>query len=233
LGGLKSIPARFGKRCRRTEDVIATRLISTDAQKTAIFTSGNANQVTTGNGAAVSNPALSVAGIQDAMKVISRLTDSDGMPIVSDLYVLMYPKELDMVAKQIQTALQLEFTDMSGSTTKLVRTTNFIAPMIRWVPNPYLRLSTVSESNGSTGWFLMADAGTSRPAAMVAKLRGRENPELFVRESGARRIGGGAGDPIFDGSFENDQVEYKVRQWFGGTGGIEPKSIVYSNGTNS
>jgi len=51
---------------------------------------------------------------------------------------------------------------------------------------------------------------------------------LFIKEPNARRIGGGSN--VFDGSFENDSLENKIRMFTGGNR-FEPRSTVASNGS--
>ena len=42
----------------------------------------------------------------------------------------------------------------------------------------------IATSNQNTSWFLFADPATSRPAAEIGFLRGHEEPELFMKETG-------------------------------------------------
>jgi hypothetical protein len=62
-------------------------------------------------------------------------------------------------------------------------------------------------------------------------LRGHTEPELFVREPNARRIGGGQINPL-DGSFETDSIDYKVRYVLGGVV-LDTRAAVASNGTGA
>ena len=73
--------------------------------------------------------------------------------------------------------------------------------------------------------------GTFRLFALeLGFLRGHEAPEIFIKESNQRRIGG-AINPL-DGDFDSDSVEYKVRHCFGGSRG-DGKATVASNGSGS
>jgi hypothetical protein len=62
-------------------------------------------------------------------------------------------------------------------------------------------------------------------------LRGHAEPEIFIKEPNARRVGGGIVNPM-DGDFETDSVEYKLRHVFGGSI-LDPKMSVGSNGSGS
>jgi hypothetical protein len=70
-----------------------------------------------------------------------------------------------------------------------------------------------------------------RPALIIAFLRGHEEPEIFIKEPNARRIGGGASDPM-NGSFDTDSIDYKVRHVVGGRI-VDGKATVASNGSGS
>ncbi len=73
--------------------------------------------------------------------------------------------------------------------------------------------------------------GGLRAPGRDAFLRGHEEPELFIKEPNARRVGGGPVDPM-DGNFENDSIDYKVRHVLG-VSRIDPKATVASNGSGS
>jgi hypothetical protein len=72
--------------------------------------------------------------------------------------------------------------------------------------NPYLPV--IDTTHGDTAWYIFPDP--SEIFCMVlARLRGHEEPEIFMKNPNAIKIGGGQ-DP-FNGDFDYDSVEYKVR----------------------
>ncbi len=66
---------------------------------------------------------------------------------------------------------------------------------------------------------------------MAAHLRGHEAPEIVIKESNQRRVGGAGLNPL-DGDFATDSVEYKVRHAFGAAR-MDPQATVASNGSGS
>ena len=83
--------------------------------------------------------------------------------------------------------------------------------------NPYLTAESVA------GWYLLADPNFSRGALEMGFLRGHEEPEVFMKNPDAIKVGGGI-DPL-NGSYANDSVEYKVRHVLGGTT-LDPRFAV-------
>jgi hypothetical protein len=100
---------------------------------------------------------------------------------------------------------------------------------VRLNVNPYI--PQIATTNKNTSWFLFASPTSNRPALNALFLRGRTEPETFIKEPNARRIGGGGVDPM-DGDFDLDAITYKVRHVFGAAV-IDPIGTVASNGTGS
>lgn len=239
LDGLKSMPARFAKAARRSEEYFVTSLfVDTAGPHASMFTSGNKNIINTSNGAASNNPPLSIQGIQDGFKVMANQLDADGQPIMVEGMVLAVPPALEVTAYNIVNASQLELTTAggtadgatSGSGGQRLITANWLRNRLKVVVNYYIPLIATA-SNGNSSWFLFADPSKGRPALEVGFLRGHEQPELFMKAPDTLRVGGGAAD-VMSGAFENDSIEYKVRHIFGGTR-IDGKACVSSNGSGS
>lgn len=81
-------------------------------------------------------------------------------------------------------------------------------------------------------WYLLPKPGTtSRPILERGYLRGHEVPELRVSNATGVYIGGSAVSP-FEGSFENDSAEFRLRMF--GAGILwSPELVVWSNATGS
>lgn len=230
LDQLKDIPARFGRAARRTESRAITELyVDTNGPHASLYTVGNANKVT-------SNPVLSVAALQTALTVLAAQLGENGEPIMLETVTLVVPPALEITARNILNAVQLWLTQAGGvrdnGTTgqQQLIVENWMRNKMQLVVDPYIPL-TATSSNTNTSWFLFANPNEGRPALTIAFLRGHEEPELFIREPNARRVGGGASDPM-DGNFENDSIDYKVRHVLG-VSRIDPKSTVASNGSGS
>lgn len=81
-------------------------------------------------------------------------------------------------------------------------------------------------------WYLIPAPGTyRRPLLELGRLRGYETPELRVQNAAGNYLGGAAVSP-FEGSFDNDTIDYRFRYVAGGIlWGTDP--IVYSTGENT
>lgn len=100
--------------------------------------------------------------------------------------------------------------------------------------NPLASVDVV-ESEWVTGdaWYLMPKPGaTRRPVLERLTLRGYESPQLFVENMTGSYVGGGAVSP-FEGSFTNDTITLKLRQFGGGVVWDGGKAIVKSTGAGS
>lgn len=228
LNAFNSTPARMGRAARRTEDKLATSLYATDAAKAAMFTTNNKNKVVTANGAATNNPVFGVAGLKGALAVMAKQLDADGQPIDLTAAVVVVPAALQGAINEVQHLMQINSKNGIGDSNNEV-----------WMSNPYAnltylvnpRLDIDSETNGTTGWYVFQNPNIGRPALVMASLMGHESPEMFVKSPNAIAIGGGSADAL-GGDFDTDSIAYKVRMWKGGTR-VDPKSVVYSNGTAS
>lgn len=231
LDALKDIPARFGRGARRSEEKFATGLIcDVNGPHASFYTTGNKNRIHTENGAAANNPALSIAALQDAMMVLSKQVDADGEPIVIESMTLLVPPALRIVAENILNATELWLNLAAAADTQQIHTGNWIKGMVNLQVGWYIPI-VASTAHGNTSWWLFADPNTSRPAVEVGFLRGHEEPEVFIKDPNAMRVGGGAVTPM-DGDFDTDSLRYKVRHVFGGVR-EDYKATVASNGSGS
>lgn len=229
LDQLKNIPERFARAARRTEQLAITELyVDASGPHATLYSGGNANIVT-------SNPPLSIAALQTAMTVLAAMKGENGEPIMVETVTLVVPPALEITARNILNALQLELTTAGGvrdggSGEQRLIVQNWMRNKLTLVVDPYIPV-TASSANGNTSWFLFANPSEGRPALTIAFLRGHEEPEIFIKDPNARRAGGGPADPM-DGSFENDSVDYKVRHVLG-VARISSKVTVASNGSGS
>lgn len=227
LGAFSDIVQRFGKAARRSEEKKVTSLYCVND---TMFSNGNGNIVNTTNGAASNNPVLSVAGLQDAFNVFSRQLDQASEPILIEGVVLVVPPALEVTALNILNALTVEAVEAGGTSNQKIIIQNWLRSRIRLAVAPYLPIIDTTANKHKT-WFLFADPGSGRPAIEFDFLRGREQPEVFLKAPNAIRVGAGSADPL-DGDFDHDQIDYKVRHVYGGAV-IDPKMAVRSNGSAS
>lgn len=92
---------------------------------------------------------------------------------------------------------------------------------------------TVIESEYVTGaaWYLVPKTGQRRPILELGALIGQETPELRVNNAQGTYLGGSAISP-FEGSFDNDAIDMRVRQVIKGLNWT-PDMIVWSSGAGS
>jgi len=106
-------------------------------------------------------------------------------------------------------------------------------PVLTFNNGAYNPLSgiTVIESEYVSGpaWYLIPKPGQRRPILELGRLIGHESPELRVHNATGNYAGGGNIAP-FEGSFDNDSVDFRVRQVLKGLNWT-PSLIVWSDGT--
>jgi hypothetical protein len=233
LDALKDGPDRFGRAARRSEEKFATQLfVDASGPHASFYTTGNKNRVHTENGAPSNNPTLSIAALQAAFLVLSKMVDEQGEPIVIDTVQLVVPPALEITALNILNAVQLwlDTNASAGTAQQNLVTTNWMKARVNLNVNPYIPV-VASTANGNTSWWLFANPNNGRPALEVGFLLGHEQPEIFMKQPNAARVGGG-GEDVMNGDFESDAIEYKIRHVFGGTR-MDPKMTVASNGSGS
>jgi hypothetical protein len=83
------------------------------------------------------------------------------------------------------------------------------------------------------GWIMVPVVSSDDlPILASVYLDGYEEPSVWIKDSNARQVGGGAVNPLTDGDFDSDAVETKVRHVHGGQF-LWTDGIVYSTGANS
>lgn len=223
-----SIPDRFARAARRTESRFAVGLYVAATGPVAPFFSAGNNNLLTGPGS-----ALSISSLQTALARFRDLKDDDGEPILVEAAILVIPPSLEITAQNILNATEMRINVATfgegtpgGASDGQVTVGNWLRNRVRVVVDPYLSL--INTTSGETAWYLFADPNSGRPAGEMAFLRGRENPEVFIKSPNAMRVGGGMVGPE-EGDFDTDSIEYKVRHVLGGTR-IEPKAAVAATG---
>ena len=199
LGALKRIPEKLARAARRTELKLVTSLFETSSgPSSAIFTSGKAEKGT---------DALSITALDTALKSIGAHTTPDGEPVYTERLHLVVPVALESTARNILNAIEIQYTESSTTW----KTANWMKTRIVLHVNPYI--SVIDPTNGYKTWFLFPDPADIE-TLVLGKLIGHEEPEIFIKNPNAMKIGGGE-DP-FGGDFDTDSIEYKVRHVVGG-----------------
>jgi len=225
-GALETLPNQLAVLARNQEDIVATEVLASPTGPNSVFFNAtNKNRIVTADGFASNNPALSVDAINKAVSVIRSKT-YHGNPVVVQKFALMVPPALEAEARKLLGVTAFEVTDSNGTYT----VANPISD-ITLIVNPWLQLIDKS-ANVNTTWYLLPYQSQGvRPAVVFSKIRGRENPELRIASATGNYLGGGE-VPGREGSFLNDDIEFRVRH-FVGAAGIAFETAAVSLGTGS
>jgi hypothetical protein len=248
LGEIQQMPGDLAIAARDTESRLAAGLLtdgtgpndayfSTTAWgrtydvATDSWSGGSSNLITTAAGFATNNPALTVDSLTDAITVVSSRRDPENRPIAVPGFVLVVPPALETRASQIINAIQIRATatGVAGNGEQVIMN-NWLANKVKVVVDPWLPVLD-SGANVNTTWYLLPDPSAARPALFLAFLRGHETPDLRVKADAGNSIGGGA-LPAEEGSFDVDDIQYRVRHVVGGTG-TDMIATAVSNGSGA
>lgn len=188
---------------------------------------GTANNLP-GNGALTLN-ALQAA---KAMALTPPPTPAGGIPRrnTNQRWVLLVGSALEVAADALLAITQIKSTDANGNefltSPNLGGISRVTVPML-----PYL--SAAGNYVQSTGWALVPYGGESYYGECVigATLRGRETPQLRIKNDQGQALGGGALSP-WDGDFDADSIQIRIAQWFKGTA-ISNFGMVWSKGNGA
>ncbi len=220
LDAFGDIPARFATAVIRTIARDVTSVYSSAAgPNPALFGA----PITDVDGQNVTNQGvlpLTINNLQTTLDLMSRQTDPNGEPILVRGVHLIVPPPLEFTARSILNSAMVQQVDAAGGA-NAVPTTFVPLPVANVVAqyglqlhvDPFLMVVDGLATNDTT-WYLFADPGQGK-AMQMDFLRGHETPEICLRMSDKMSVSGGQISP-FDGSFANDNIEYRVRQIHGG-----------------
>lgn len=222
LGELSDLPESLAIGARDTESRTAAGLLTdgngpngsffnatawgrTWDEDTEAWTGGSSNLIT-------GNPALTTDSLTAALNDISQRRDPEDRPIVVQAFVLVVPPALEFTARKILDATEIRIT--TGGEQVIMG--NWLNGKVKLVVEPWLSVLD-DGANAATTWYLLPDPKSSRPALYTAFLRGNEAPDLRVKADAGQRVGGGQVAPE-EGSFDVDDIQYRVRHVVGATG---------------
>ena len=204
LDAFRTAPERLAQAARDTEDRLATGLVAgATGPNTAFFNAAP--------GGAVATVALNTDNLAAALTTITTRKDSDGRPIMITAAVLMVPPGLEVAAQNILQATLIRFK----SSTQDIEVGNWLSGRVSIVVNPWLSVIDVSANTART-WYVLPAPSVARPALTMGFLRGHETPDLRVKSDTGQRVGGGT-VPAEEGSFDTDDIQYRIRHVTGGT----------------
>lgn len=219
-GILETLPGQLAQQARNIEDIVATEVLASETGPNArFFNEANGNLIP-------GNPALSVAALENAMAAV-RTRRFNGNPVMVGAFSLIVPPALEAEARRLTGVSSFVIEDPINGTYQYANPISALNVIV----NPWLPVIDKS-ANANTTWYLVPTGSAGiRPAVVFSKLRGREAPELRMANATGVALGGGPVAPR-EGSFLNDDIEFRVRH-FVGAAGIAPEVTAVSNGTNA
>lgn len=222
LGELENLPGNLAIASRNTESTLAASLLTDGTGPNGAYWnatawgriydpatdswSGGSSNLLAGN------PVLTDANLTAALDAISQRLDPEGLPIIVEAFKLVVPPALETTARKILDAIEIRETN--GNVTTISK--NSVSGRVQLVVDHWLPVIDKA-GTANTTWYLLPTPASSRPALFMAGLRGHETPDLRVKADGGNRIGGGPVAPE-EGSFDADDVSYRVRHVKGATG---------------
>lgn len=224
-GVLETLPTELAQLARNQEDIVATEVLAGAAgPNSTFFNNTNGNLYNTTNGFASNNPVLSVDAVVNGVSRIRSRT-FNGNPVVVNKFILMVPPALEAQARRLLGVSSFQITDPVNGVYDIPNPISDIGLVV----NPWLPVIDKSANVNKTWYLLPAGSAGVRPAVVFSKIRGRETPELRISAATGEYLGGGS-VPGREGSFLNDDIEFRVRH-FVGAAGIAFETAVVSNGT--
>lgn len=218
LDGLASLPDDLAQGAVETEDKAAFEaFVSATGPNTAFFKTANGNAPTT--------LAFTRENIQAAYVAMSKRKDKNGNPVrlSSARLLIVVPNGLLFEAEQIVNAPTIP--DPAGGAGTIP---NPLAGKFTVVVSDYLTVVNTSAKADAT-WYILPAPVSPRPALVVAKMRGEENPDIRVKADQGIRVGGGTIAPE-EGSFNDDTITYRGRHIVG-AGTLDPLLTYASTGS--
>lgn len=212
LDAFRTLPERLAQAAVETEDHTATSLVTGATGANAAFFG------------TVDTAALTTDSLSAALTTISNRRDVDDRPIIITGFVLMVPPALEVTAMNIVNATEIRITQGSNE----VIVSNWLRNKVKVEVNPWLPVVDTS-ANAATTWYVLPAPTVARPALAVGFLRGHEVPDLRVKSDTGQRVGGGSVAPE-DGSFDTDDIDYRVRHVLGGAT-LDNLAVYASDGT--
>ena len=231
LGGRLAIGANRG-----IEKFLTGLYVDANGPNANLYKTAFTNQITIANGAASNNPALDAQGLQDAFKVLARMLDPDGYPIIitGKLYLVYGPAYVataQNLLNQVQTNLAINggTTNVGNFPSQWITVNNWMVQNLTPIMNPFMRLVCTTAITQDTQWMLVAEPGKqNRPAMEFGFLRGFDTPQLFAKVPNTMRAGGGGPDASM-GDFYTMSQEMKILTVYGGKQ-VDGRSTVASTG---
>jgi len=206
LGAFNTFPQDLAQSAINTRAWFQTQLLFDSGGPIDAFFAAGRGQ------ASVSVLTLSLANLITAVTEMMSYTSSTTEPILNRPKYLVVGPAHEILAKNILSTLLMGWTDGAGAVASHETSTQGLRDMrLELIVDDWLPLVATSKTSS---WALVADP-SQVAVAEFGLLRGQENPQIFLKDSNVRLVGRGS-TSRYDGSFESDTIEYKVRDCFGG-----------------
>jgi hypothetical protein len=236
LGIFQDVPKKLSIRAQRAIHKFITGLyVQSNGLNTSLYKAGFTNLITTTYGADTNNPALSIQGLQDAFKVLARMLDADGQPIVltGQLY-LWHGPALIATAQNLMHMLTSHVSVAGGTVnaqgfpSQFVQVNNWAVQNMAMIMDQYIPIVCTTPTTQDTLWGLTYDPNSqARPSLEMGFLSSFETPQLYRKLPNTMRMGGGV-DPTL-GDFATMDQDMKIITVFGGTQ-VDGRTTVASTG---
>lgn len=222
LGELAELPGNLAAAARDTESRAAASLLTDGNGPNGLYFSATAwgrkydKDTDTWSGGSsnllAGNPALTIQSLSDAVQAIRERRDPEGRPIIAPKLKLVVPQSMEVTAQRVLATREIRTTDDDTETIE----NNWVAGTVSLTVDPWLDVLDLG-ANSATTWYVVPDPSVSRKALFLGHLRGHESPDLRVKADGGNLLGGGQVGTT-DGSFDYDDIRYRVRHVVGTTG---------------
>lgn len=167
----------------------------------------------------LANSHLTLGAISAGIQQIA-LRRLNGRLVAASSYKLVVPPALEILANAIVHFTNLSFTDGS---------TQYDAA--GFVPLGNVEVVVSEWLGSSTAWYLVPSVGAAARYGLARiTLAGEEAPEIRIANFTGSVYGGSASVSPFEGGFENDSIDFRVRT-VGAGALVTEESMVWSNGT--
>lgn len=218
LDGLNQLPNDLAQGAIETEDKAAFEaFVKATGPNTDFFKAANGNAPTA--------LPFTRANVQAAYVAISKRKDKNGNPsrVATAKLNLVVPAAMLFEAEQIVNTPTIP--NPEGGSGMI---TNPLAGKFKVVVSDYLTIVNTSAKADAT-WYILPAPESARPALVVAKMRGQENPDIRVKADQGQRLGGG-NIAAEEGSYGNDTIGYRGRHIVG-AGTLDPLLTYVSLGS--
>lgn len=165
----------------------------------------------------VSNLPLTIENLGTAISAMTGAAANSGFkvdecPMVNVPRYLVVPPALQLRAEEICMSPMMTWMNTVATAIPQPILNALASRKLIPVVNPWIPAIVTTGTKGQTTWAVFSESIKPGELGLLAN---HETPEVFLKASNATALGGMASDS-FNGSYENDSIEYKLRHVFNG-----------------